>query len=121
MFVKPLRSGSSFGITRAEQPEQLPKALETAFAHDTEIVLEEAIPGFEVGCAVMGNETLACGAVDEIEISGGFLDFREKYGERSALVHCPARLPREKMEEIQETATSLKLESKNQKKSAAVL
>ena len=76
-----------------EQPEQLPKALETAFAHDTEIVLEEAIPGFEVGCAVMGNETLTVGAVDEIELSAGFFSYDEKYTLKSAKVHCPARIP----------------------------
>ena len=107
LFVKPVRSGSSLGVSRVLNPAELAPAVEAAFAEDRELLLEEAIPGFEVGCAVMGNETLACGAVDEIEISGGFLDFREKYGERSALVHCPARLPREKMEEIQETAKTI--------------
>lgn len=107
LFVKPLRSGSSFGITRAEQPEQLPKALETAFAHDTEIVLEEAIPGFEIGCAVMGNETLTVGAVDEIELSAGFFSYDEKYTLKSAKVHCPARIPSSAAEAVKQAAVKI--------------
>ena len=56
LFVKPVRAGSSFGISRAAGPEQLAAAVKTAFAHDREILLEEAVPGFEVGCAVLGND-----------------------------------------------------------------
>ena len=72
LFVKPVRAGSSFGISRVEKPEQLEQAVREAFCHDSEILLEEAIPGFEVGCAVLGNETLTVGAVDEITLSRGF-------------------------------------------------
>lgn len=110
LFVKPVRAGSSFGVTRVERPEQLAGAVEEAFRHDREILLEEAVPGFEVGCAVLGNpgETpLTVGAVDEIQLSGGFFDFDEKYTLKTSAIHCPARISPEKAAEIQEAARTV--------------
>ncbi len=107
LFVKPVRSGSSFGISKVIDPHHLPDAVEAAFAHDRDILLEEAIPGFEVGCAVLGNETLTVGAVDEIELSGGFFDYTEKYGLITSRIHCPARISTEKAAEIQRTAKTI--------------
>ena len=107
LFVKPVRAGSSFGITRVTIPDQLPPAVEVAFQHDREILLEEAIPGFEVGCAVMGNEDLTVGALDEIELAQGFFDYREKYNLITSRIHCPARISLEKTGEIQEAAKAI--------------
>ncbi len=107
LFVKPVRAGSSFGVSRVETPEALPAAVENAFRQDSRILLEEAVPGFEVGCAVMGNpgETaLTVGAVDEIELSGGFFDFEEKYTLKTSSIHCPARISLKRAEEIQTAA-----------------
>ena len=104
LFVKPVRAGSSFGVSKVNGPDQLPGAVWSAFSHDREILLEEAIPGFEVGCAVMGSETLTVGAVDEIELSRGFFDYTEKYNLITSRIHCPARISAEKAAEIQETA-----------------
>ena len=53
LFVKPVRSGSSFGIARIAQPDKLLPAVREAAAHDEEVILEQAVPGFEVGCAVL--------------------------------------------------------------------
>ena len=64
LFVKPVRAGSSFGVTRVAEAAQLEEAVSLAFRHDREILLEEAIPGFEVGCAVLGTEELTVGLVD---------------------------------------------------------
>ena len=104
LFVKPVRAGSSFGITRVTGPEGLPGAVAAAFANDRELLLEEAIPGFEVGCAVLGTDELTVGAVDEIELSQGFFDFEEKYTLKTSAIHCPARIPQEKAAEIQAAA-----------------
>lgn len=107
LFVKPVRAGSSFGITRAVHPGQLAAAVEQAFFHDREILLEEAVPGFEAGCAILGNPgqgELTAGWVDEIELSGGFFDFQEKYTLKTSAIHCPARISSEKAEEIREAA-----------------
>ena len=107
LFVKPVRAGSSFGITRVIGPEGLAGAAATAFANDRELLLEEAIPGFEVGCAVLGTDELTVGAVDEIELSQGFFDFEEKYTLKTSAIHCPARIPPQKAAEIQAAAKTI--------------
>ena len=107
LFVKPVRAGSSFGITRVTGPEGLPGAVAAAFANDRELLLEEAIPGFEVGCAVLGTDELTVGAVDEIELSQGFFDFEEKYTLKTSAIHCPARIHPLKAAEIQAVAKAI--------------
>lgn len=104
LFVKPVRAGSSVGISMVNGPSRLRKAVASAFAHDREILIEEAVPGFEVGCAVLGSETLTVGRVDEIELSSGFFDFEEKYTLKTSAIHCPARICPEREEEIQAAA-----------------
>lgn len=104
MFVKPIRSGSSFGITKVNEKAQLEKAVENAFQYDDEVIVEEAIDGFEVGCAVLGKDELMVGRVDEIELSGGFFDFTEKYTLQSSKIHMPARIDKHTEQRIQETA-----------------
>ena len=107
VFVKPVRAGSSFGITKVSGPEELPAAMEEAFCHDSAVILEETIPGFEVGCAVMGNEELTVGLVDEIALSEGFFNYEEKYTLKTSAIHCPARIPPEKAAEIQAAAKTI--------------
>lgn len=107
LFVKPLRAGSSFGITRVTERSMLRRALKLAFKYDSAVIIEEEIPGFEVGCAVMGNESLITGIPDEIEISGGFFDYEEKYSLKTSEIHLPARVSAEKLLEIQENAKKI--------------
>lgn len=107
LFVKPLRAGSSFGITRVTEMERLVDALETAFQYDNEVIVEEAVSGFEVGCAVMGNDVLTIGRVDEIELSTGFFDYTEKYTLKSSKIHMPARILKEEEERIKNTAAKI--------------
>lgn len=107
LFVKPVGAGSSFGVSRVAGEEELPAALELAFCHDTRVLVEEAVPGFEVGCAVLGRERLLTGAVDEVELSGGFLDYHEKYDPKTSVTHVPARLPEETAARIKETAKAV--------------
>ena len=104
LFVKPVRAGSSFGITRVTGPEALVGAVKEALKHDREALLEEAVPGFEVGCAVLGNEELTVGLVDEIQLSQGFFDYEEKYTLKTSAIHCPARIRLEQAAAIQEAA-----------------
>ncbi len=56
LFVKPVSAGSSFGITKVENAANLRAAVRDALQFDSEVIIEEAITGFEVGCAVMGND-----------------------------------------------------------------
>lgn len=104
LFVKPVRAGSSYGITRVSDRYELPAAIRLAFNYDDEVIIEENISGFEVGCAVMGNDTLTVGEVDEIELGDGFFDFTEKYTLKTSAIHVPARIAREKADEIRQTA-----------------
>ncbi len=104
LFVKPVRAGSSFGITRVCEEADLISAIESAFEHDTEVILEEQIRGFEVGCAVLGNEELIIGEVDEIELSDGFFDYEEKYTLKTSSIYVPARIPHEKADEVRHMA-----------------
>ena len=104
LFVKPLRAGSSYGITKVAGQDELPGAIKLAFEYDSNIILEEAISGFEVGCAVLGNDTLTVGELDEIELSNGFFNFTEKYTMKTSAIHVPARIPPAKAAEMKETA-----------------
>ena len=90
VFVKPVRAGSSFGVTRVEDG-----------------TVEEAVPGFEVGCAVLGTDTLTVGRADEIELSGGFFDFEEKYTLKTSRIHMPARVDAATELRIQEAAKTI--------------
>ena len=107
LFVKPLRAGSSYGITKVMERGQLPAALELAFAYDDHVILEEAIPGFEVGCAVMGNEALTVGEPDEIDLQGDFFDYQEKYTLKTSAIHVPARITPAERRRIQENAKTV--------------
>lgn len=104
LFVKPVKAGSSFGITKVFNQNGLAEAVCVAFQHDRKVIVEEAIEGFEVGCAVLGNETLAIGEVDEIELSQGFFDYMEKYTLKTSKIHMPARIDAETASRIKETA-----------------
>jgi D-alanine---D-serine ligase len=107
LFIKPLRAGSSFGISKVDKQDDLGEALELAFTYDDQVIIEEMITGFEAGCAVMGKERLIIGEVDEIELSHGFFDYTEKYTLKTSRIHVPARISKEKAEEIKQTAAAI--------------
>ena len=107
LFVKPVRAGSSYGITRVAERGELSAAMELAFEYDDHIILEEAISGFEVGCAVLGNDTLTVGELDEIELADGFFDFTEKYTLKTSAIHVPARISPAKAAEMKEVAQQI--------------
>lgn len=104
LYVKPVKAGSSYGVTKVNTPDELEPAVALAFQYDDQVILEENIAGFEVGCAVLGSRELFTGEVDEIELSGGFFDFTEKYTLKTSAIHVPARISAEKAAEIKEKA-----------------
>lgn len=107
LFVKPVRSGSSIGISKIAIEAELEPALLHAFLYDSEVIVEEEITGCEVGCAVMGTDELTIGRVDEIEISSGFFDYHEKYTLETSDIHMPARIDAATEERIKETAAKI--------------
>lgn len=107
LFIKPVCAGSSYGISRLESENELAAAVKTAFLYDTRVLLESAIEGFEVGCAIMGDRELTIGELDEVELSGGFFDHTEKYNLVTSKIHVPARILKDKAEQIKKTAATI--------------
>lgn len=93
IFVKPANAGSSVGITKAHNKEELLKAVDLAFVHDGKAVLEECIVGRELECAVMGNESPVASCVGEILPEAEFYDYDAKYNDGTTGLAIPAALP----------------------------
>lgn len=104
LFVKPVNAGSSFGISKVAAPEDLRDSVIYAFRYDHKVIIEEAVDGFEVGCAVLGNEALVIGELDEIALTQGFFDYTEKYTLNTSQIHMPARVAPEAAKRLKETA-----------------
>lgn len=106
VFVKPARAGSSVGVSRAEGPEGLAAALDTAFAQDRKVIIEEAIRGAEVECAVIGNlrDPEAAPSLGEIVPKRDLYDYEGKYLDGSTDLYIPARIPAEQAEAIRRGA-----------------
>jgi D-alanine--(R)-lactate ligase len=99
-------------VTRVECADELDAAISTAREYDSKVVIEQAISGSEVGCAVLGNGAdLFVGAVDRIELSHGFFRIHQEaepeQGSENAVVTVPADLPADKREEIRATAKTI--------------
>ena len=108
VYVKPSRAGSSFGITKAHDEQELIAGVREAFVHDGKVVMEETIPGWEVGCAVLGNRDLLAGEVDQIRLGATeFFDYTEKYNLVTSQILVPAPISSEKRDEIRATACRL--------------
>lgn len=109
LFVKPARSGSSFGVTKVNSADELDAAIEAARQYDRKVLIEQAISGVETGCAVLGNgSALIVGEVDQIKLSHGIFHIHQEAapekGSENALITVPAELPVEERQRIQETA-----------------
>ena len=112
VFVKPARSGSSFGVTKVESADELEGAIATAREYDDKVLIEQAIVGTEVGCAVLGNGSeLVVGEVDQIELSRGLFRIHQEAepekGSENAVITVPAPLPAVTRERIRETARAI--------------
>ena len=111
-FVKPARSGSSFGVSKVSRKEELPSAIEAARQYDAKVLIEEAIVGAEVGCAIMGNGwPLFVGEVDQVALSHGFFRIHQESepekGSDNATFIVPADIPAESRKLAQETAKEI--------------
>lgn len=110
VFVKPSKAGSSKGVSKANNRDELVVALNEAAKHDYKILVEETIVGRELECAVMGygNTTKASG-VGEILAAGeaAFYDFDAKYNNADSKTVIGPDLPEGKEEEIREDAVKI--------------
>jgi D-alanine--(R)-lactate ligase len=112
VFVKPARSGSSFGVSRVDRPSELMGAVEVAREYDTKVLIEEAVVGSEVGCAILGNTPdLTAGQVDRVALSHGFFRIHQEEdpesGSDNATFVVPADIPDQARERVEMTAKAL--------------
>jgi D-alanine---(R)-lactate ligase len=112
VFVKPARSGSSFGVSKASRKEEMPSAVDTARQYDSKVLIEEAVVGSEVGCAVLGNDLdLIAGEVDRIGLAHGFFRIHQEpepeSGSDNATVTVPADISAATRSLVQETAKAI--------------
>jgi D-alanine-D-alanine ligase len=106
VFVKPANLGSSVGITKAHDQEELRAALDQAGQFDLRILIEQGLEGVrEVECAVIGNEDPEVSVVGEIRPTHEFYDYEAKYlDENGAELVIPADLPESLTQQVQELA-----------------
>ena len=112
VFVKPARSGSSFGVSKVDRADDVGAALAAARQFDSKILIEQPVLGMEVGCAVVGNGAeLFVGEVDQIKLLHGLFRIHQEAepekGSENAVITVPADLPEGKREQIRETAKSI--------------
>jgi D-alanine-D-alanine ligase len=109
MFVKPARAGSSVGVSRVDSPAELRAAMAKAYAEDHKVLVESAVVGREIECAVLGGRD---GASPRTSVAGEivlasdtFYDFESKYlGAPGADLVCPADLSGDELAEMQRLA-----------------
>lgn len=104
VFVKPSNSGSSVGINKANNIDELINALEYASKFDKKILIEENINGREVECAVIGNEVVDASCVGEILPAEDFYSFDAKYNNSESKVVIPAEIEESVSEKIRSIA-----------------
>lgn len=101
MFVKPANLGSSVGVAKAKNCEELKAAIANAALYDRKILVERGIAGREFECAVLGNEAPIAATPCEILPSREFYDYEDKYLLNAAKTILPADLTPEQTAEIQ--------------------
>ena len=106
MFVKPSNSGSSVGVNKSENKEQLIKNIETAAKFDKKVLIEEGIIGKEVECAVLESEDGKIEVTNPGEIipAGEYYSFDSKYNDKESKTLNNARISDEQKEEIKRLA-----------------
>ncbi len=109
VFVKPARGGSSLGVTRVSQWEDLDAALATAFAEDGKVLIERAVAGREIECGVLsgrsGGPARVSLAGEIVMPEGQFYDFEAKYlSDSAASLICPVELGEGELREMQRIA-----------------
>jgi D-alanine-D-alanine ligase len=105
VFVKPARLGSSVGISKAHDEDELRAAVALAFRHDEKVLVEEFVPGIEVEVGVLGNRNPVASLVGEIAVTRNeWYDYSAKYDEGEMDLVVPARITPEQARRVQELA-----------------
>ncbi len=104
-FIKPSSAGSSVGVTKAANREELSEGIKLALEHDYKVLIEEAIDAREVECGVMGNlEPVTADVLGEIKPAKEFYDFEAKYQDEDSKLLIPAPVDADTAETIKTLA-----------------
>ncbi|ANI30930.1 D-alanine--D-alanine ligase [Yersinia entomophaga] len=101
LIVKPSREGSSVGMSKVDRIENLPVALEEAFRHDNDVLIEKWLSGPEFTVAMLGDEVLPS---IRIQPAGVFYDYEAKYLSDDTEYFCPSGLNAEQEQQLAELA-----------------
>ena len=106
VFVKPANSGSSVGVNRAENKEELAYAIKDAFIYDSKILIEEEIFGVELEISVFGNEDedIKASLPGSYSTDRDFFDYTAKYNDPKLIRNIPHKLSEEKTKEVRDLA-----------------
>ena len=104
MFIKPSNSGSSVGINKANNIEELKEYIEYASKFDNKILIEENINAREIECAVLGNEEVEASVLGEVLAAESFYSFSAKYHNQESRTVMPADLPEHLSNKVRELA-----------------
>jgi D-alanine-D-alanine ligase len=104
VFIKPANLGSSVGISKAKNFEELKAGVAEAAKYDHKIIVERAILGQELECSVMGNEQPVASTPCEILPSREFYDYEDKYILNKAQTRLPAVLTRDEVVQVKKQA-----------------
>ena len=107
-IVKPSREGSSFGVSYVESKNELQKALDDAFKFDDRVLIEEYIKGIEVGISILDTkEGRILSDVDQVNVSGDFFDFQEKYHPHNTETLDKSTFPEPVLDQVKEIASKI--------------
>ena len=106
-FVKPACAGSSVGITKAHNKDELVEGLWLAAKEDSTIVVEETIVGDELECGVLGNKDVQASTVGQILAAEDWYTFDAKYNNKESKTVIPANIPEDKIEEVRKDAVAI--------------
>ncbi|MEJ8552835.1 D-alanine--D-alanine ligase [Tepidibacter sp. Z1-5] len=104
IFIKPANLGSSVGISKAKNKEELTKGIKEALEYDRRVVLEEGVDAKEIEVSVLGNEKVKASVVGEIIPAKEFYDYEAKYLNESSKLIIPAKIEENISEQIREMA-----------------
>jgi len=104
VFVKPSSTGSSIGISKAQNKDELIISIEQASKYGNKILIEEFIDGAEIEVAVLGNEHPIASVCGEIAPSRDFYDYTAKYNDDNSLLFIPARIDEITSDSVREIA-----------------
>ena len=104
MFVKPSNSGSSVGVKKATNKEELKMAIENAGQYDSKILVEQGVNARELECAILDEKEIKVSTVGEILSAEEFYSFDAKYNIPESKTIIPADISKEQIEQIQNLA-----------------